>query len=363
MFNKYGFLGEKEILCLTGDIIPLTPFAVLTPSLDKEGIIVGKDEFNRKVYLDIDKLPNSHGIITGTTGSGKSTLARSLAFKIYKEKGIKIIFIDPHGEHASFVRDVLKGKIIDLKNIPGIMDNQCYTPIDWSNELSSIFSNVYNLTDFQTYILQQAFLEALDKGSLENVPLYIKKNFYLSPLVKELFFKINPILSIFNTDIEISQILEEDAIDLSLFSLQNKELSRLAMLIVLNQIDMYMKCKGVRNKIDTVVIVDEAHRIFTLGTRNVLVRAYQETRKFGYSFWSINQLPGQIPYELYQLAGFLFFLPGPVEYVKELESIAMLTEEDRDFLLYSIKGSAVFIKQGDPRPLRIILENIKEAFK
>ncbi len=362
MLNRLFFLFRKEILSLTGDLIPFTPFAILSPLIDKKGIIIGRDEFNRKVYLDIDNLPNSHGIITGTTGSGKSTLARSLAYKMLNEKNTKIMFIDPHGEHEFFVKNVLKGKVIKINSIPFFLENRCFSNFDWARELSSIFTTVYRLSSFQSYLLEHAFLDALDKNSLSQIRVYLQKNLGLSSLVKELFFKVIPVIELFNEDIKITNIMEEKAIDLSLFSIHSRELSKIITLILLNQIDMYMRCKGVRNRTEVIVIIDEAHRIFSLGTENILVRAYQETRKFGYSFWAINQLPGQIPYELYQLAGFLFFLPGPVEYIQELEGIALLTEEDRDFLLYSIKGSAVFVRQGDPRPLRVILDNIKEAF-
>ncbi|RLF06998.1 MAG: hypothetical protein DRJ64_03905 [Thermoprotei archaeon] len=363
MIDKLMRFLNKDILCLTGDIIPLTPFAILSPSTGKKGIKIGKDEFNRDVYLDIDSLPNPHGIITGTTGSGKSTLARSLAYRINKRQGTKTIFIDPHGEHAFFVKNVLKGEVIDAKNVPDILEPYCYDSMDWASELVSIFRDVYTLTDFQMYFLRQAFVKAIEERSIENAISYLKDSYDVSPLIKELFFKVFPVLKFFKSpSTNISVLLEKHAVDVSLFSIQNRELSIFTTLVLLSQIDSFMKSRGVQNKTETIVIVDEAHRIFTLSSRNILVRAYQETRKFGYGFWSINQLPGQIPYELYQLAGFLFFLPGPIEYVKELESIALLTEDDRDFLLYSIKGTAVFLRQGDPRPIRVILENIKEAF-
>ena len=105
----------------------------------------------------------------------------------------------------------------------------------------------------------------------------------------------------------------------------------------------------------------EAHRLFVLGPENVLVRAFQETRKFGYGFWALNQLPSQIPLEVYQLVGFLIFLPGPKEYVDELASLALLSEDDRDFLLFGIRGTGIVVRQGDPRPRRLRLAIREEA--
>ena len=130
--------------------------------------------------------------------------------------------------------------------------------------------------------------------------------------------------------------------------------------VLLAQVQGIMSSRGVRHRPELIVIIDEAHKLLALSS-NPILRAYQETRKFGFGFWSLTQLPGLVPLEIYQLVGFSIFLGGSKEYVEELSALAFLTQADREWLLYGVRGYAVVVRQGDPRPRRIKLAIRREA--
>lgn len=363
--RKINIFPEDYEVALTGDILPLNPLAVLRPLEERRGILVGYDEFKSAVFLDLEQLPNSHGIITGTTGSGKSTLARTLAMRAREKYGLSVVFIDPHGEHEAFVEKSMGGAIVDAKlNVPDITREYSYEPKYWAEEVSGAIKSIAGLTETQRYMLTDALLAGIREGDVGK-SLEILKSRATNILVGELCSKAERFLSVFSSSkLDIGSVIAEGAVDLTFRGggkAVGEDVSTFLSWIFMAQVESFMKSKGIRDKPELLVIIDEAHRFFQLGKKNTIVRAFQETRKFGFGYIVVNQLPAQIPIELYQLAGYSFFLPGPVEYVRELEPVTLLTDEDRDYLLYGIKGTAIFIRQGDPRPRRIRLDVAREA--
>ena len=363
LIAKLSSIVTPKVYALTSDLIPLMPISTLLPAEAGEGILVGYDELGRPIYLDFEKLPNAHGVITGTTGSGKSTLARSLALSVYEE-GVRVLFVDPHGEHCQFVEKFggisldLRARVLDITQPPGI------SPSQWSLELSKAAKHVLSLTESQRAILQDALLEAIEQGTLERALRYLEARRH-DPLLEELYVKVRTLLKPFMRPcLNLEELLNNELVSLVLGGGAlglTYEHSVFLTWTVLAQLEYFMRSRGVRSGLELVVVIDEAHRLFVLGPENVLVRAFQETRKFGYGFWALNQLPSQIPLEVYQLVGFLIFLPGPKEYVDELASLALLSEDDRDFLLFGIRGTGIVVRQGDPRPRRLRLAIREEA--
>jgi len=49
-------------------------------------------------------------------------------------------------------------------------------------------------------------------------------------------------------------------------------------------------------------------------------------------------------------AVFSVLLSGPKPYVDTLATLYGLTQSEREHLLYSVKGNALLVRQGDPRP-------------
>ena len=64
----------------------------------------------------------------------------------------------------------------------------------------------------------------------------------------------------------------------------------------------------------------------------------------------MTQVPENIDPTVYKLAGFTILMSGPESYANTLATLYSLTQSEREHLLYSVKGNALLVRQGDPRP-------------
>ncbi|RLE61397.1 MAG: hypothetical protein DRJ35_00710 [Thermoprotei archaeon] len=348
LFNSLTY--EKA---LTGDLAPFSPFSFLPPITDEKGFYLGVDEIKRPVFLDVSRLPSLHGIILGTTGSGKSTLARHLALEANKH-GIKVWIIDPHGEIAyeKVVVKLLKGVLLDL-SVEGfdIFNPSGWVPEDYFHTLAEIAVTSYQLPDFLVFDLQKTLLD-----------IYTDSNQPKLLAVPQIRGLVENILSFLGKK-RISNLIDKNVY--VTFRGRKGRLSlnrqRLGLLSLLARLDGEMMKNANNTKTKLMIIVDEAHDLFKLREGSFLSQLYRESRKFGYSIVSLVQIPGFLPPDIYSLAGFMIFLSGPKEYVEELKLVSYLRKENLEWLLYSVKGNAVLVKQGDPRPRNIILRICKQV--
>ena len=366
MIKWFSRATRRECLALTGDLIPFSPLAIIPPEEHAEGIYLGVDEWGRDVYVDISRLPSFHGLITGDTGSGKSTLARHIVLEAY-DHGINTWIIDPHGEKEYFkLVKSLGGTVLDMTvDKINIFQHIGYNREDYSDILSTIFQIVLNLSETQRMLVKKAILNTLEDDSIEEAITVLKGEAEIDPFMKEVYGKVAPLLRRMNGALDIREFLEKP-LDIAFRSpysgvVVRKDYLEIIMLTLLLQIDGLMRSRGICHKPELLIVVDEAHNIFELTPRkNFLVDLYRETRKFGYALLSISQLPRSIPSEVLQLAGYGIFLSGGKGYIEELESIAYLSSDDRDWLLYNVRGNAILVRKGDPRPRRIRLKLRKD---
>ncbi len=103
------------------------------------------------VYLEVDALPNVHGLLVGPMGSGKSTTARTLALRAM-EVGITPIFVDPSGEYRPFVEH-LGGIIVDLQDTPFPLFEGPVDALTLLREFQRAMSYVAPLSDSETYLI------------------------------------------------------------------------------------------------------------------------------------------------------------------------------------------------------------------
>lgn len=350
---------KPRSMALAGDLMPLMPQSVVPPAEEEGDVLLGFDEYGRAVYLDFSKLPNAHSVITGTTGSGKSTLARSLALSL-AEKEVNILFIDPHGEHAKFVEE-LGGVVLSVAvQPPDILDQSGFSSEDWSELLSSLLAEVTGVGGFLGSMLKPAIRRAVEEGeigaalrALSPTPALLEA---VRPVLEPLARPKLKLEALLEAGVPICLVLRERG------RLAIEQRAKFVACTLLAQVQGIMSSRGIRHRPELIVVIDEAHKLLALSSNPVL-RAYQETRKFGFGFWSLTQLPGLMPLEIYQLVGFSLFLGGSKEYVEELSALAFLTDADREWLLYGVRGYAVLVRQGDPRPRRIKLAVRKEAMK
>jgi len=114
--EKINSWGIEQFLRTSIQLAVFSPFSFITPRTTK-GIYLGMSATAKhdKVYLELDRLENVHGLLIGPPGSGKSTTARTIILRA--EKKFVPIVIDPSGEYRKFFKTI-SGVIVDLIDYP-----------------------------------------------------------------------------------------------------------------------------------------------------------------------------------------------------------------------------------------------------
>lgn len=109
--NNGFHIQTKDML--TSSLSAFFPFTENFLETDKEGVILGVNQNTQiPIILDIFKLPNSNGVIVGTSGSGKSFTVKSIAIR-YALKDYSLYVIDPNSEYIKLFQ-VLGGQVVNL---------------------------------------------------------------------------------------------------------------------------------------------------------------------------------------------------------------------------------------------------------
>ena len=319
----------KKHYALTYDI-PFLPLFILPHKGHVTGVMLGKDEYNRDVYLDFAKLPNNHAVIVGSTGSGKTTLAKSLTLELSKQ-GKSVFIIDPHSDYVKLVRGV-NGVVLDWRRVIIDVFSPPCDPDIWIQELSELA-----LECFRTMTV------------VPLIEMWVREGF--KPIdVKD------PRLRVFMKvyggakKVDVDEVVK-GVVCLNLLGLQDC-VSRFITIAALLKLHHYtQEVFGVCHEAKLIVIVDEAHTV--ISHTKLIEKIFRETRKFGWGAWLITQLPYDIPTTLYSLAGLVIALIGPEEYVNQLSTIMSLSKEDMNFLLYGTRGVGILKYQTDPRAKRV----------
>jgi len=114
--NKINSWSIEEFLRTSIQLATFSPFSFITPRTTK-GIYLGVSATAKhdKIYLELDRLENVHGLLIGPPGSGKSTTARTI---ILRSQGKFVpIVVDPSGEYRKFFK-AIGGVIVDLVDYP-----------------------------------------------------------------------------------------------------------------------------------------------------------------------------------------------------------------------------------------------------
>ncbi len=341
-------LEDRRVLVLAGDVMPLvSPLSVIAPSEDTSGLFLGEDERGRKIFLNPERLPNMHGIIVGSTGVGKSTLARHLILEA-RQRGIRSWVIDPHGEEAYarlfhkvvvFTRDK-----VDVLHAPG------WNALEYASELGRYIEKIYGFRGARNMI-RNVIASCIRHGGLE--PL--KELSDLDPDIRRLYDDLTSIHG--HGEGEKIEELAKWSAYFTLPLMTSRELAALAIQVLLLLLQGYMRSQGARHKLELLVILEEAHVLSPY-----LLSLFKEVRKWGYSIVAVSQLPREFDPRIFQLAGFALVLSGPESYVRDIEAIFSVTGDERDHILYSPRGTALFFRQGDPRPRKVFLKLRAEAF-
>ncbi|MEZ0345486.1 MAG: DUF87 domain-containing protein [Infirmifilum sp.] len=338
-------LERRETLVLAGDLIPiLSPLAVIPPREETQGLFLGVDDKGRNIYINPFSLPNVHGVLLGTSGSGKSTLARHLIIEA-RNLGVKTWVIDPHGEDA-YRRLFRKTFIVTQDKIDFL-----YTPgwetKEYASELSRYIEIVYGFRGARN-VIRELLLECISENSL----LPLERMAREDPDLKRLYDDLN---RIYSRDLAIEAIAEE-SVYFTFPLMVSRELVEISIQILLLLLQGWKRSRGVRNDLEQIVVLEEAH-LFT----PYLLSLYKEIRKWGYSLIAVSQLPREFDPRIFQLAGFVIILSGSESYVRDISLLFSLNADERDHVLFASHGTALYFRQGDPRPRKVFLKVHPEA--
>ncbi|ABL78122.1 ATP-binding protein [Thermofilum pendens] len=329
----------RRIYALTGDLAILSPFAVLPPSEESGGLFLGRDDRGRNVYLNPEKLPNMHGVILGTTGSGKSSLARHIMLEA-RRLGVTSWVIDPHSEatyRKLFERSFGLGDFrVNVLEAPG------WGASELASELSRYIEAIYGFPGYRS-ILREILKRCFEEGSLE----FFEKVSKEDPNLLRIYDDLSRIHS--NEGASIAELTRD--VYFYYPALVSREFLALSSQILLLLLEGYMRTKGARHRLEHLVVLEEAHLV-----KDYILSLFKQVRKYGWGLLAVTQLPREMDPRVYQLAGFLVVLSGPESFVLDVARVVQLTRLDYDHLLYSARGNALLVRQGDPRPRRIHLE-------
>ena len=372
-FNLIIF--AMSYLTATYNLALFTPFTLLPPEEETEGIVVGEDTYHRKVYLNYNKLPNFHGIIIGPTGSGKSTTVESLLYDLV-EQGVNVICIDPHQDYVSAIKD-LNGVIVDFTKMipdifeyPGELDEHSISM--WCDYLSIAAKVSVDIDRHHVSRLRLVLEEEMKgDGDVENV---ISKLDYIrreDPYYEELYVKCRDLFKHFREpNFSIIDVLKENKPASLVYSYEGRrippQVEKFLTLLLINQVNEYRRNnvrESEKHKLELVIVVDEAWRLLKMpGYESDFLNRIREMRKFGVGYWTITQSVSDLPTEAYEQAGFILALSGPQLHVTKVDAISALTEEDKDWLKYhSLPGFGVLLRSGFPKAAQIrilVRENV-----
>lgn len=332
-------------LALSGDLaVFASPFSILPPREESRGFLLGVDDLGREVFINPESLPNMHGIIIGTTGSGKSTLARHLILEA-AGRGVPSWVIDPHGERSYrrlFARTVDLGEDkLNIFHAPG------WRVSELAGELANYLEHIYGLRGAR-FGYRELLRRCFEELSLDPLARYEHL-----PEVKRLK---EDLVQLHGEDGVTIESLANGSTYFTFPELFSREFKELASVFLLLLLQGYRRTLGERHRLELVVVLEEAHFI----TR-YLLDLYKEVRKFGYAVIAVTQLPRELDPLLYQLAGFVIALGGTESYVNDISLLFSLTPDERDHILYKARGAALLIRQGDPRPRKVLLTPRIEA--
>ncbi len=271
-------------------------------------------EANENLIIDIDNLPNQHFVIVGASGMGKSFLAKHLVRQMIEKYNYKAIIIDFHNEYNDLIdlEDVI---YIDAKNVsinPFTLTR--LSPREQAHYVSQLISSIFNLGNIQQITLENIIIKAYEhKGIYEDKPetwhnrppasrdiintaLALSEEFntkHVLPYLKTL----DSILSQ-TSELNIEKIIQHSAI-INLSGLPSEFMRIMYVYTLLQNVLDYFYANRVNKR--TVIVIDEAHRIFSRKfSRTIISRYLMESRKYGVSIIIITQQPTDLISHIFQ---------------------------------------------------------------
>ena len=272
-------------------------------------LFIGYDRFGRPVEMDIDSMPTSHSVILGPSGMGKSWAVATLLMRLVEShKDLKIVVVDPHGDHVALAKLVGADVYEVPKFIPPLkqIQNSRYLYM-----LLAEFGLVPYGADGAVNV--EAAVKAMAKAAGVEEP----EEANLAE-ARHVVWDLRP--------------LKHDSAAQAFF----------VSLILL----WYLAQWGSRpqaERVETLVVVDEAALLMhsarmtetglIVNTVLTLIRQLSMGgRKYGFALWLIAQLARHIPEDVVENAGFVLQLGGTTRALKKSLEVLALDRYDYEYL-------------------------------
>lgn len=300
-----------------------------------------------ELELQLSTSVSPHIIISGSTGSGKTSLCKILAKRLMSE-GVGVIIIDYHGEY----RDLDSFIVIDAsENSPQIIPTQHEE--GKTLELVDSLRRIFRLGALQVSMLTSIVEEMIRRGGKSFSDLLLTAEAMLEeykgdPRSREILLSIIPYLKILSTHIrgkpiDIGSIISGGRpfliIDMS--SIGSEYASTLYAEYLLKQVWSYKVARGHREKVDLVIILDEAHNILRGSAEDFISRIFRESRKYGLSVVIATQQFERLPQEVVNNTNTFFLLrhtdPRVIDRISRLVGDDLWRSSEGERIIRSLK--------------------------
>jgi energy-coupling factor transporter ATP-binding protein EcfA2 len=290
------------------------------------------------IFVKLEDLNTPHVVVVGVSGSGKTTLSKHLILESTGKYGSRFIVIDPHGEYRDLVERTGEGRVIDAsKHALNPLYLGRASPRERALQLSHVVSTVFKLGLLQRRMLEELIFYTYEsRGIIDSDPsTWSREPPSLADLVKvceELlsskpeYHRVLPYLTLLRDNLpqfgwlSIDELMRGNiVVDLSKLPSDFARALYIDTLIYLLISEMYRVKKAERIQ----VVFEEARGLMPRKlSRELLLRLFTESRKFGFSIIVVTQEIRGVPRALINNAGLrVFFLLNDPKSIEEASRI------------------------------------------
>jgi len=300
---------------------PNVPAALVSPFLTAAGIRppftrafevsggdieLGRTIDNQTVGISLNDVER-HILIVGSTGSGKTNTAAVIA-EGAKEKGIKVLILDWHGEYTKLIQGA---KVYSREGLPRI-DPLGSNKIEETVELLGDALDLTEPQRFLAYVVLQRLVATrqFDLTSFLTVLKEIDDDSYwirdvkYALMRKLIFTLVEEGQKLFSRDDSVNayNVVErlfysnDDLVVIDLSVIDSDVLKRLYAMFLLLYVSQYLKKNP--NSYRILVVLDEAQNYFINKNNIIIDRIIREWRKFGLFLCLVTQSPSSISEEV-----------------------------------------------------------------
>lgn len=300
---------------------PNVPAALVSPFLMATGIRppftrafevsggdieLGRTIDNQTVGISLNDVER-HILIVGSTGSGKTNTAAVIA-EGAKEKGIKVLILDWHGEYTKLIQGA---KVYSKEGLPRI-DPLGSNKIEETVELLGDALDLTEPQRFLAYVVLQRLvaMRQFDFTSFLTVLKEIDDDSYwirdvkYALMRKLIFTLVGDGQKLFSREDSVNayNVVErlfdsnDDLVVIDLSVIDSDVLKRLYAMFLLLYVSQYLKKNP--NSYRILVVLDEAQNYFINKNDIIIDRIIREWRKFGLFLCLVTQSPSSISEEV-----------------------------------------------------------------